>query len=91
MVPNINDNILWEIIEFGLKNAPTVRGVHFQPVSYFGRIPKIPEDNDRITLPEVISKIVQQSDNRIKLSDFGPSGCENARCSFHANYASCRW
>jgi len=88
VVPNINDNLLWEIIEFGLKNAPTVRGVHFQPVSYFGRIPMIPEDNDRITLPEVMSKIVQQSNYRIKLSDFGPSGCENAKCSFHANYAS---
>jgi 7,8-dihydro-6-hydroxymethylpterin dimethyltransferase len=88
VVPNINDDLLWEIIEFGLKNSPTVRGVHFQPVSYFGRIPKTPEDKDRITLPEVISKMVQQSDNRIKLSDFGPSGCENARCSFHANYAN---
>jgi len=87
VVPNINDNLLWEIVEFGLKNAPTVRGVHFQPVSYFGRIPKIPEDSDRITLPEVISKLVDQSDDKIKLSDFGPSGCENALCSFHANYA----
>lgn len=88
VVPNKNDNILWDIIEFGLNNAPTVRGVHFQPVSYFGRIPKIPEDNDRITLPEVISKIVKQSDHRIKLSDFAPSGCENAYCSFHANYTA---
>lgn len=86
VVPNINDEKLWEIIEFGLKNAPTVRGVHFQPVSYFGRIPKIPEDKDRITIPEVISKIVKQSDNKIKLSDFGPPGCENALCSFHGNY-----
>jgi Predicted Fe-S oxidoreductases len=87
VVPNINDEKLWEIIEFGLKNAPTVRGVHFQPVSYFGRIPKTPEDKDRITIPEVISKIVEQSDNKIKVSDFGPPGCENALCSFHANYA----
>ena len=82
VVPHINDDLLWEIIEFGLNNAPTVRGVHFQPVSYFGRIPKLPTDNDRITLPEVMSKIAEQSDNKIKISDFGPSGCENARCSF---------
>jgi len=88
VVPHINDDQLWEIIEFGLNNAPTVRGVHFQPVSYFGRIPKLPEDNDRITLPEVMSKIVHQSADRIKLLDFGPSGCENALCSFHANYTS---
>jgi uncharacterized radical SAM superfamily Fe-S cluster-containing enzyme len=87
VVPNINDKSLWKLIEFGLENAPTVRGVHFQPVSYFGRIPKIPEDADRITMPEVMSSIAEQSNNKIKLSDFGPSGCENARCSFHANYA----
>jgi len=88
VVPNKNDNILWDIIEFGLKNAPTVRGVHFQPVSYFGRIPKIPEDIDRITLPEVMDKIATQSNDKIKLSDFAPSGCENALCSFHINYTS---
>ena len=88
VVPHKNDNILWDIIDFGLKNSPTVRGVHFQPVSYFGRIPKIPEDNDRITLPEVMDKIATQSNYKVKLSDFAPSGCENALCSFHANYAS---
>jgi len=88
VVPNKNDNILWDIIEFGLKNTPTVRGVHFQPVSYFGRIPKVPEDIDRITLPEVMDKIATQSNYKIKLSDFAPSGCENAICSFHANYTS---
>ncbi|MCB2295293.1 radical SAM protein [Clostridium algoriphilum] len=88
VVPNINDDILWDIIEFGLKNTPTVRGVHFQPVSYFGRIPKLPEDKDRITLPEVISKIASQSNYKIKILDFAPSGCENAYCSFHANYIS---
>jgi uncharacterized radical SAM superfamily Fe-S cluster-containing enzyme len=86
VVPHKNDHLLWEIIKFGMDHAPTVRGVHFQPVSYFGRIPKLPEDRDRITLPEVMSKIVLQSDHKINLSDFAPSGCENARCSFHANY-----
>lgn len=86
VVPNINDDLLWKIVEFGMKNAPTVRGVHFQPVSYFGRIPKNPEDSDRITLPEVMSKIVEQSSNKIKISDFSPSGCENSLCSFHVNY-----
>lgn len=86
VVPHINDEMLWKIIGFGLNNAPTVRGVHFQPVSYFGRVPKLPEDDDRITLPDVINKIVNQSSNKIKISDFGPSGCENALCSFHANY-----
>lgn len=86
VVPNTNDNSLWSIIDFGLKNSPAVRGVHFQPVSYFGRIPDIPKDSDRITLPELMNKIVEQSNHVIKLEDFAPSGCENSYCSFHANY-----
>lgn len=86
VVPGINDDMLWKIIEFGIKNSPVVRGVHFQPVSYFGRIPKDPRNEDRITLPEVMNKISKESNDVIKLSDFGPSGCENALCSFHANY-----
>lgn len=86
VVPGINDDQLWKVIDLGLKNSPAVRGVHFQPVSYFGRIPKIPQDEDRITLPELMNRISYQSKNVIKISDFGPSGCENALCSFHANY-----
>lgn len=86
VVPHINDDLLWSIIDFGLKNSPTIRGVHFQPVSYFGRIPKIPSDFDRITLPELMSNIQEQSGYIVKLGDFSPSGCENSYCSFHANY-----
>lgn len=86
VVPKVNDDLLWSIIDFGLKNSPDVRGVHFQPVSYFGRIPKIPDDKDRITLPELMNNIEKQSNHIIKLSDFSPSGCENSYCSFHANY-----
>lgn len=86
VMPHVNDDILYKIIELGIKNIGTVRGVHFQPVSYFGRIPNVPHDEDRITLPEVMENIVKQSGGKLKLSNFEPSCCENALCSFHANY-----
>ena len=63
-----------------------MRGVHFQPVSYFGRYPQPPRDADRITIPEVIRAIEEQTEGRIKVQNFTTSGCENARCSLHGNF-----
>jgi len=86
IVPSVNVDDIWNIIEFGVSMAPTVRGVHFQPVSYFGRIPEIPKDEDRITLGEIMDEIFIQSKGNIKLDSLKPPGCENALCSFHGNY-----
>lgn len=86
IVPGVNDHNLGAIIRFALKNLPAVRGVHFQPVSYFGRYPKEPADADRITLPQVMRGIEEQTDGLIKLENLKPPGCENALCSFHGNF-----
>ncbi|TCO71824.1 radical SAM (seleno)protein TrsS [Marinisporobacter balticus] len=86
LVPGVNIDNIGEIIKFGIKHVPTVRGVHFQPVSYFGRMPKMPQDKDRITLPEVMTEISKQTDNMILVESMKPPGCENALCSFHGNY-----
>ena len=86
IVPNINVESIGDIIRFGMSQTPTVRGVHFQPVSYFGRIPEAPKDEDRITLPEVMEHICEQTHQMITLESMQPPGCENALCSFHGNY-----
>jgi len=75
-----------DIIRFGMRHSPTIRGVHFQPVSYFGRIPEAPKESDRITLPEVMECICEQTDYMVSLQSMQPPGCENALCSFHGNY-----
>ena len=75
-----------DIIRFGLEHPPGVRGVHFQPVSYFGRYPAPPGDEVRITLPEVMRAIETQTGESIKSDYFKPPGCENAYCSFHGNF-----
>lgn len=86
LVPGVNRDNIGEIIDFALEHAPGVRGVHFQPVSYFGRIPGTPKDEDRITLPEVMEEIGRQTGGRIKTESLKPPGCENALCSFHGSY-----
>ncbi|MBN1906820.1 MAG: radical SAM protein [Deltaproteobacteria bacterium] len=86
LVPGINDHNIGAILKFGFEHSPAVRGVHFQPVSYFGRYPHPPEDKERITLPEVLQAIERQTEGRVTISDFLPSACDHPRCGFHGDF-----
>jgi uncharacterized radical SAM superfamily Fe-S cluster-containing enzyme len=86
LVPGINTHQIGAVLEMALSLAPAVRGVHFQPVSYFGRYPERPDPPGRITLPEVICAIEEQSKGLFKAAHLGPPGCENALCSFHGRF-----
>ena len=86
LVPGINTDDIGRIIKFAISMMPMVRGVHFQPVSYFGRYHAKPTDSGRITIPEVITEIERQSGGRMKVKDFHPPLAENAYCSFSGNF-----
>jgi uncharacterized radical SAM superfamily Fe-S cluster-containing enzyme len=86
LVPGINCDNIGEIIRYALEELPAVRGIHFQPVSYFGRYPGAPADSLRITLPEVMTAIETQTGGLIKTEHLVPSGCEHSLCSFHGAF-----
>nr|WP_244148842.1 radical SAM (seleno)protein TrsS [Desulfonatronum thioautotrophicum] len=86
VVPGVNDHDLGGLIRFAAERVPTVRGVHFQPVSYFGRYPQPPGDGQRITLPEIMRGLEMQTIGLIRVGHLRPPGCEHERCSFHGNY-----
>jgi uncharacterized radical SAM superfamily Fe-S cluster-containing enzyme len=86
LVPGVNVHDIGGMIDFARQRVPTVRGVHFQPVSYFGRYPQTPDDKDRITIPEIIRAVEAQTSGQITGESFDPPGCENAWCSFHGNF-----
>jgi uncharacterized radical SAM superfamily Fe-S cluster-containing enzyme len=86
LVPGVNTENIGEIVSFALDRMPVVRGVHFQPISYFGRYPQQPSDDDRITIPEVIREIERQTRGLMKAGHFRPPRGENAYCSFHGNF-----
>ena len=87
VVPGLNDHNLGEIVNFAVKNSPTVRGVHFQPVSYFGRYPSPPRNEDRITIPEILQAVELQTDRKFKVRDFTTSCCDHPLCGFHGDFA----
>ncbi len=86
LVPGINDHGIGDILKKAMEFAPAVRSVHFQPISYFGRYFDRGNDKKRMTLPEIMRAIEKQTDGMFKAEHFKPPGCENALCSFHANF-----
>ena len=86
LVPGINTGNVGAILDFALQLAPAVRGVHFQPASYFGRHPEPPAASERFTLPDLMRAIEQQTGGLMRVEHFRPPGCEHPLCSFHGNF-----
>jgi len=90
LVRGVNEHALGEILALALERAPVVRGVHFQPASSFGRFPDalsfVERENQRLTLPEVLTMLVAQSGGMLRSEDFHPPCCEHERCSFSGRF-----
>lgn len=86
IVPGVNDGQIGDIIRFAIQRSPYVRGVHFQPVSYFGRIPEMPQDKDRFTLDELIWQVAAQSGGLVQMENIAPSCCDHPMCGFHGDF-----
>lgn len=81
----INDGQVGQLLRFALDHAPAVRGVHFQPISYFGRC-GLDRPEKPVTIPRMLSLIEAQTDGMMRAADFSGGGAENPYCSFHASY-----
>ena len=84
VVKGVNDQNLGELTRLAASLAPGVRGVHFQPVSYFGRYPRAPEAEDRYTLDALMADLSEQAG--IPIESFMPSRCDHPLCGFHASF-----
>ncbi|MBR5293136.1 MAG: radical SAM protein [Oscillospiraceae bacterium] len=85
VAPGVNDHALGDILRFALSRAPHVRGVHIQPISYFGRC-GLDAPEARLTIPAVLRRIEAQTEGLMKVTDFGGGGAESPYCSFHASF-----
>ena len=82
VVRGVNDQNLGAIVALAAKLAPGVRGIHFQPVSYFGRYPSAPAAEERYTLDQLMADLSDQA--QIPVESFMPSRCDHPLCGFHA-------
>ncbi len=78
----VNDHEVGAVLKFGLGH-PAVRGVVYQPVTHVGR--HIPFDPmARMTIPDVIHGIVDQTDGLFTLEDFVPVPCCFPTCQVNS-------
>ena len=84
VVKGVNDQNLGQLIRLAAGLVPGVRGIHFQPVSYFGRYPDRPQAEERYTLDQLMADISDQAG--IPIESFQPSRCDHPLCGFHASF-----
>ncbi len=81
----VNESEVGAILRYALSQMPGVRGVHFQPVSYFGRC-GLERPERPVTIPSMLRLIEEQTEGTMRAADFSGGGAENPYCSFHASY-----
>lgn len=72
LVKGVNDHQIGDIIRFAIQNFDVVRCVNVQPVSLCGRIPEREREKMRITIPDFMRLCEEQTNGKIKVSDFYP-------------------
>uniref|UniRef100_A0A7C3RAL2 Radical SAM protein n=1 Tax=Archaeoglobus fulgidus TaxID=2234 RepID=A0A7C3RAL2_ARCFL len=72
VIKGVNDHQLADIIRFAADNIDIIRGVNFQPVSLVGSMPRKEREQYRITIPDCIKAIEEQTGGEISRDDFYP-------------------
>lgn len=72
VIKGTNDHEIGDILRFGFSNIDVVRGVNFQPVSLVGMMPRKERMKHRITIPDLIKAIEQQTGGQVGGEDFYP-------------------
>jgi uncharacterized radical SAM superfamily Fe-S cluster-containing enzyme len=80
VMPDLNGGGIMSIVETAREFSPTVRGINFQPISYFGTY----EPGERVTIPRVIRALTASGE--MKPEDFGPVRCQHPLCSFQGAF-----
>ncbi|MHA1754847.1 MAG: tetraether lipid synthase Tes [Candidatus Odinarchaeia archaeon] len=78
VINTVNDHDLGNIIRIAGHNLDVVRGVNFQPVSLTGRLTKKERSKLRITAPDVLKRIEEQTDGQITVNDWYTVPCVGA-------------
>ena len=82
LIKGVNDHQVGEIIKFALDHSENIYGVNFQPVSFAGRTPADQVEEQRITIPDFVKIIEDQTDGEVKTSDFYPPSSVESIANF---------
>ncbi len=83
VVKGVNLDNIGAMTDFLLENVDVVKGIHFQPVSYFGRTPE--DGEGRVTMFDVLHALEEQTDF-FRYDDFCPITTGHPLCCFYSTY-----
>ncbi len=94
IVKNVNLSNIGSMIDYMLENLDVIKGIHFQPVSFFGRHPDDQPDRkttggdyeNRVTMFDVMHAIQEQTGGRFRTSDLLPISTGHPLCCFYGTY-----
>jgi uncharacterized radical SAM superfamily Fe-S cluster-containing enzyme len=75
----INEDQLGGLVRFGL-GMPLCRGITFQTATHCGRFEPEFDPLDRVTMPDVMRLLIQQTGGMLQSTDFKPLPCSNPNC-----------
>lgn len=75
IIKTVNDHEIGAIVRFATEHISVIRGVNFQPVSFTGAANAEDIARERITIPELLERIEEQTDRAILKNDFYPVPC----------------
>lgn len=85
VTPGVNEDQVGAILSYAMSRMPVVRGVHFQPISYFGRCLEA-QGSYRITIPRLLAMMEEQTGGTVQAGHFTGGNATNPYCTFQANY-----
>lgn len=85
VVRGVNDDNIGEMMDFLVENVNVVKGIHFQPASFFGRYPEGDEMEGRITMFGVLRELEAQRP-AFRYSDSLPISTGHTLCCFYSTY-----
>ena len=72
LMKGVNDSSVGDIVRFAAKNLDVVRGVVAQPISFEGRTNEAERKTGRITIPDFINLLEEQTNGEIPRESFYP-------------------
>ena len=72
LVRGVNDNQIGDIIDFAARNHDIISCVNVQPVSITGRIDRNKLADYRVTIPDFMRLVEEQTNGQVKRDDFYP-------------------
>ena len=65
LAKGVNDDQVGDMIRFATENLDVVKGINFQPMSFTGRVDESTREENRITIPDVVKLVEEQTDGQV--------------------------